>query len=539
MRGLLLALLSFVCCGASAATFTVTRFDDPLPGPCLASDCSLREAANAASAAPDVDTIVLSAGTYNLTRTDPTPGSVEPEHGAVLINLGDVSIVGAGSALTRVRWNVAWAHTDGVFLFRRDATAVLDGPQLIGMSISDGTSGCVRAMSISTAIRAFAIEDVVVENCQGAAFSAYHVNLEMTDTTIRDNGGTGLSLDGSVTVLTTNVHIRNNARGVSIAGSVLGYLSNVDWVDDGRSKIEDNQASGDGGGILVGSFASLQLATVSTAPVGQRMSISNNTASGNGGGVYLQGHAPFEQNSLERVVIAGNRAANGGGVAAGLRVHVVDSEIAGNSATSGDGGGVWFFLNGTEARAVRQVALRGNVAAGGGGAISHDCGNVAVENVSMDGNNAANGRGQAIETLGNIDLRHATVRGNGTHGATPGVRKTYSTACAGKQLRIANSLITERCASTVAGEIVSQGGNQYGVAAGTCPALQSDRRQSDDNVFGLRLGAYNGPFTVWGWSLGLAIKPQRNFGLTANCTTVDVRGVARSDGRCDAGAFEQ
>src|ERR687888_1320010 len=52
---------------AAAATFTVTRTDDPGPGACD-SDCSLREAVLAANAGPGGDTIQLPAGRFRLGR---------------------------------------------------------------------------------------------------------------------------------------------------------------------------------------------------------------------------------------------------------------------------------------------------------------------------------------------------------------------------------------------------------------------------------------------------------------------------------------
>lgn len=49
-----------------AATFTVTRLDDPAPGACD-SDCSLREAVRAVDAGSGGDTIAVPAGRFRLT----------------------------------------------------------------------------------------------------------------------------------------------------------------------------------------------------------------------------------------------------------------------------------------------------------------------------------------------------------------------------------------------------------------------------------------------------------------------------------------
>jgi CSLREA domain-containing protein len=69
-----LILLVLLGCGAllthaplaHAATFIVTRPDDPAPDGCAPADCSLREAILAANAASGTDIVSLSAGTYRL-----------------------------------------------------------------------------------------------------------------------------------------------------------------------------------------------------------------------------------------------------------------------------------------------------------------------------------------------------------------------------------------------------------------------------------------------------------------------------------------
>lgn len=64
---------------ASAATLEPTRFDDPRPGKCKPSDCSLREAFIAANEEPGRDAIKLGKGTYKLsipeTLSDPNDSS--------------------------------------------------------------------------------------------------------------------------------------------------------------------------------------------------------------------------------------------------------------------------------------------------------------------------------------------------------------------------------------------------------------------------------------------------------------------------------
>ena len=53
-----------------AATYAVTRTDDPLPDGCTPADCSLREAVIAANTSVGPDTITLGADTFTLSRPD-------------------------------------------------------------------------------------------------------------------------------------------------------------------------------------------------------------------------------------------------------------------------------------------------------------------------------------------------------------------------------------------------------------------------------------------------------------------------------------
>lgn len=96
-------LIRFLCCAvllpapSSAFDFVVTRYDDPAPDGCLATDCSLREAVIAANADTDADRILLSSGTYRLTIAG--TGESLAADGDLDVRR-DVEILGVGSGLT-------------------------------------------------------------------------------------------------------------------------------------------------------------------------------------------------------------------------------------------------------------------------------------------------------------------------------------------------------------------------------------------------------------------------------------------------------
>ena len=96
--GVLLALAA--AAPAQAADFSVTRFDDPAPTGCAPGDCSLREAVVDANATTTADSIALSAGTYELTRT----GTESPSFNDLDV-AQPLTITGAGAAATTIDAN--------------------------------------------------------------------------------------------------------------------------------------------------------------------------------------------------------------------------------------------------------------------------------------------------------------------------------------------------------------------------------------------------------------------------------------------------
>ena len=103
LRSVVLAAAVCVAAPSFAATFTVTRFDDANDGTCD-SDCSLREAVIAANAAGGADTVILPAGSYDLTITDMRSGMDEDSAatGDLDIWAGGFTLEGAGSATTQI-----------------------------------------------------------------------------------------------------------------------------------------------------------------------------------------------------------------------------------------------------------------------------------------------------------------------------------------------------------------------------------------------------------------------------------------------------
>ena len=545
---------------AAAADFRVTRFDDPAPNGCTALDCSVREAVIAANAAAGADRVVLRTGTYSLTRVDTTPDTYQVDLGPLWVTSA-ISFVGAGEGATLLRWNTGIGHPGthaNRVIYAFLATSNPGVVEISSMTISHGRGaqgGCVRMEGIGSTLR---LNRAVLQSCYspsgGGALYVHNAALNLDQVTVRSNGayhGGAMQIIGTVSVTSRNTLITNNtadynAGAVYIYGNALaGLLTTVNWVDNGGTVIENNVAAGAGGAIQVKDTAHLNLSSASTVAPADWLVLRANIAGGVGGAIHnAPPLGPNNYSVIQRVRLLENQASDGGAIATSSAMTLVDAEIAGNRAETGVGGGIAFMgtLDWAPGRSLARVSLRANYAATGGGGIHSSCLPFTAENVSLHLNDAGGpGRGQAIETEGSATLRHLTLYSNtsSANPGAPGLYKRYTTACPDTSVRVANSLIGDYCAAPNGG-LFSDGGNQLGPFAINCPALQTiDQRQSTNTVFKLGFGAYGGPFVLVGWTADLQTRPQRNFGLASYCTSIDARGIARADGLCDAGAFEQ
>jgi hypothetical protein len=182
----LLAVSNLSLAALSATDYYPTRYDDPIPGPCNPTDCSLREAVIAASAnVNDADRIFLSAGTYLLTRA----GDDQTSQAGDLDLKGSIDIIGAGAPLTTIDAGELDRHFQVI-----NAVTVRE-VLLRGLTLTNGKDG----ESISVATLDLVIEDcdITENNAQNDSDMAVQVSvgstLNMSGTTIRStSGGTGL-----------------------------------------------------------------------------------------------------------------------------------------------------------------------------------------------------------------------------------------------------------------------------------------------------------------------------------------------------------
>ena len=180
----LLLLMLFVSGSADAAVLQPTRFDDPEPGRCRPSDCSLREAAMRASRdAGDTspDTIKLRSGTYTL-EIPHDPGGGE-EDGSIQIS-GPVRVIGKGPKET----TVDAAGVDTVFaLGAQNGTRVLKGMTIRRGVGTDG--GGIRANEAAVTLSRVVVRDNAAQNGAGIFSRSYDMTIKKS--TIAANTASG------------------------------------------------------------------------------------------------------------------------------------------------------------------------------------------------------------------------------------------------------------------------------------------------------------------------------------------------------------
>ena len=310
----------------SAASFNVTRFDDPVPGSCNPGDCSLREAITAANTSLGADTIDLSAGTYTLSI------SGNGEDGNLT---GDLDILDAltinglstGATITGVGgWDDRIIDSP-IAGFTID----LSGLTIKGGNLSGGNGGGIRSVAALTMV------NCVIQDNQAFTGAGMETsdNLFMVSTIVRKNvsgsSGGGLSMYGGSIIqlsMITGNSASTSGGGIYYSGPFLQMVG---------STISGNTAAWFGGGIE----------TVGTTISINNSSISGNTSFSNGSGIDSQSNLIINNST-----ISSNKSTTGlaGGIlaAGSIIVSMNNSTVAFNQTSSTGGtGGIWVDPNAT------------------------------------------------------------------------------------------------------------------------------------------------------------------------------------------------
>ncbi len=374
---LAVAALIFLAQGqtAHAATITVNTTDDELNSD---SDCSLREAIQAANtdtavdactAGSGADTIDLPAGTYTLSIV----GAGENANTSGDLDIAsDLTITGAGAATTTV---------DGAALDRVFHILAVTS-EISGVTIQNGSAGS-----------------------GGGIFNTG--TLTLNSSTVSGNTGTNgggmLNFGGTLTVNDSTVSGNTAQTGGGIRNEGTATLTNV--------TVSGNTATSFGGGIENGENGATLTVTGST--------VSGNTAGGEGGGIRNVGGGTA---SLTNVSVSGNSALVGGGISNGATLTLTSTTVSANTATFGGG------IHNADTATLIDSTVSDNFTGGSGGGILNSGGTLSITGSTVSDNTAGAGGGGGIGSVdGTLILADSTVSGNTTPSFGGGISSIFGT----------------------------------------------------------------------------------------------------------------
>ena len=379
---------------ASAATFTVTRTDDPAPGGCSSSDCSLREAISAANNQAGPDTVKLGASAYFIEIAGSDNGNNEGD----LDIKGPLKIEGAGKTQTFIDGN----DLDRVIHIIAPATVTFSN-LTIENGLASGAGGGIL---------------------NGADLTLKNVSVRDNDTS---SSGGGISNRGTLTL--TNSRVSDNTLVASCCG---GGIQNRKKLTITNSRIDNNMATQccgggiyntDGGDMLIkGSRidhnhapdccgGGIHNEDEGATAVISNTSITDNTAENCcGGGVLNQGGASM---TLRRSKVMNNSTMPdccGGGILnqSDSILKVFDTTFEGNNGGSYGGG----LQNQSDSTATVVRSTFYNTTADEAGGVANESGSTLDLINSTISGNTATGQGAGLWNSSEVDLTHVTIFDN-------------------------------------------------------------------------------------------------------------------------------
>lgn len=344
MRHIVLTVLLLACwlpaAVTQAATFTVTRTDDPAPNGCLPADCSLREAVIAANTNVGPDTIFVGADTFTLSIADPS-GTENASLSGDLDLTSDITIRGVASSATSIQAGLSAGNgIDKIFQLLNDAEVTIRD-----LTVRYGTSdGCGGAILVSNGKLTFRSGVVVGNRANSGAGLCNFGYLRVQESRISDNIATDSgAIQNFGTAIIDASTMQNNQAAYGGAISNAGILSLI------NSTLLDNRAQFAGGVWNRATFGA------------SNSTLSGNRASESGGGLL---NDPDAQTTLSSSTIVNNRA---------------DDDLDG----TGQGGGVSRAGGGTGSIRLFNTLLAGNqesmARSGGWSRYDSDCAGSGVQ----------------------------------------------------------------------------------------------------------------------------------------------------------------
>ena len=424
--GLTVALLWTLGAGqlptAYAASYTVTRGDDPPPDGCNLGDCSLREAVIAANTNPGPDTITLPADTYILSIAG--TGEDAAQTGDLDIT-ESVDINGAGRDTTMIDANridsvfevlTGSVTFSGVTIQRGYRTDAGDDGGGIRYDAEGGTLTIVNSKFFSNTGHSDGGGISMEENADNGSLSVRN-SIFISNTADVDEGGAINidSLTNTITIVDSDF-IGNTADD---EGGALHTEGNFYTISIEDSLFQNNRTM-NGTGTRGGGAINLEGITVTIDIVDSRF-ISNTSASEGGA---LRTSNPNQVIRIWGSTFISNTALDAGGTFDGggaicieddsTTVEIYRSRFYSNTTESFVSGGAISAVGDAANLQIHGSGFRGNTSARDGGAIefASDGGILEISNSTLSGN-------EAVDYGGGIDVRAnvtATVSGLGDLG---------------------------------------------------------------------------------------------------------------------------
>jgi Periplasmic copper-binding protein (NosD) len=339
--------------------------------------------------------------------------------------------------------------------------------------------------------------------------------------TIVDGGALDsvFNIGPKTTVTLSKMTIQNGEHSVTDNGDFGGGVRSLAT----KTTIEDcfitgnsvPNGVGSGGGVAVADAPGpAQSLTISDS------TISDNSASNDGGGLsFSTGGTATISNSR----ISGNSAGFGAGISVGdSKVVIQNSTISGNTALS-DGAGIW--IDG-KALTILDSTISGNLSRtdqameSHGGGINSLSTAVTLNNVTIASNTASVGGGIDAQL---IDAHSGRTFSSSNSIIADNTGASSSPDCAGNLDSTGYNLILDATGCTITGKVSTD-------LLGMDPELQALSLNPP--------GSTETQAPMPGSPVLKAGNPGSPNGKTGHCLPTDQRGVSRSKGACDIGAYQ-
>jgi predicted outer membrane repeat protein len=410
LQGILTATI-LLTSAAQAATFTVTRQDDPVPDGCKANDCSLREAVIAADDTAAEDTIILPAGNHLIDLV----GEFDNTE-----NTGDLDIS------TDMKFMGAPSSIDG-----QDITRIMDISSGANVSLRDLTlqnayhqynGGTIVISGGSLTVNTVTFDTNTGGGLGGVIYAQNDAVVNIDDSRfINNTGGSGSAINISGDLIVRNTVFRgNDAPDLGDRGAVA-YVFQGSGTSDvlfENVRFDQNTATGSGGAIVF---------------LGRKLRIdgliaTDNKTNGHGGVLFVSGSAETKTIEIVNAIFEGNTAADGGGAIS-------------------FSGGVLGTLN------IQHTSFVNNNASDWGGALTITGGAAEISNSTFSGNHTNDiGGGIHVFSAENMIVRHTTFSGNTANAAGDNLYIR-------NPAQLGNNLVDGECNIFDPGEVTSLGGN--------------------------------------------------------------------------------